>query len=176
MNAVRSIAGILHYLSRIISIIVLFVALYATVVILLHLNNPSSKLPFRVLDNGSFQLFFPFTKSPFLLGDYTTSFLVSNLLIITFYGLFLWLLADVFHAFKQPRLFTPSGVLRLSRFYITNLIVPFVFILLLSVFGNELLDMVRITLLHLVIGVFAYFMAAIFKQGLVLQEEQDLTL
>lgn len=176
MKTVRLIASILYYISRIISVVVLSITLYALVIIILYQANPSLSLPFQILDDGSFQLFLPFTHTTFLLGDYTSSYLVSYLLILAFYGLFLWLLADVFKTFKQTRLFTPNGVLRLSRFYITNLIVPFVFILLLIVFGNELMDIVRITLLHLVIGVFAYFMAAIFKQGLVLQEEQDLTL
>ena len=99
----------------------------------------------------------------------------SDLLTITFYGLFLWLLSGVFHAFKQTKIFTRKGVLQLSRFYMINLIVPFVFLALIAVFGEEMIDIVRIILLHLVIGVFAFFMAAIFKQGLVLQEEQDLT-
>ena len=49
------------------------------------------------------------------------------------------------------------------------------FLVLLAFFGHEIIDILRITLLHLVIGVFAYFMAAIFKQGVHLQEEQDLT-
>jgi hypothetical protein len=49
------------------------------------------------------------------------------------------------------------------------------FVILLLVFRAELFDMIRIGVLHLVIGVFAFFMAAIFKQGLLLQEEQDLT-
>jgi hypothetical protein len=43
------------------------------------------------------------------------------------------------------------------------------------VYGSELVDIVRIIMLHLVIGVFAFFMAAIFRHGVVLQEEQDLT-
>jgi purine-cytosine permease-like protein len=64
---------------------------------------------------------------------------------------------------------------KLSRFYLTNLIVPAAFLVLLAFFGHEIIDILRITLLHLVIGVFAYFMAAIFKQGVHLQEEQDLT-
>jgi hypothetical protein len=176
MRPVRFIASILYFVARISSIMVQFVTIYALVVVLLYENNPSTSLPFQVLADGGFRLFLPFTKTTFLLGDYTTSYLVSNLMIMGFYGLFLWLLADVFYTFKQTRLFTPKGVTGLSRFYITNLLVPFVFIVLLLLFGNELLDIVRITLLHLVIGVFAYFMAAIFKQGLVLQEEQDLTL
>lgn len=176
MRPVRFIASILHFVARISSIMLLFVTIYAVTVIILYESTSATSLPFQVLDDGSFRLFLPFTKTTFLLGDYTTSYLVSYLMIMGFYGLFLWLLADVFHSFKQIRLFTPKGVIGLSRFYIINLLVPFVFIVLLLLFGDELLDIVRITLLHFVIGVFAYFMAAIFKQGLVLQEEQDLTL
>ena len=89
--------------------------------------------------------------------------------------MFLWLLSGVFHAFKQVKLFTAKGVVQLSRFYITNLLVPFLFLLLFLLFRNEMSDLLRIILLHVIIGVFAYFMAAIFKQGLLLQEEQDLT-
>jgi hypothetical protein len=175
MKTVRFTAGILYYLSRIAAVIILLIAVYALGVILLHLNNPSSSLPISVPGDGSFQIFFPFTEAPFLLGDYTAPYLVSNLLTVGFYGLFLWLLSCVFHAFKQQKIFTRRSVNRLSRFYIVNLVVPFIFIGLLAVFGQTVIDVVRIILLHLVIGVFAWFMAAIFKQGLVLQEEQDLT-
>ena len=175
MKTVRPVASILFYLSRFAAIIIFIIAIYATAVILLYKNDPSGNIPMEVLDDGSFRIFYPFTQSPFLLGDYTTSYLVSNLLTITFYGLFLWLLSGVFHAFKQTKIFTRKGVMQLSRFYMINLIVPFVFLALLAVFGEEMIDIVRIILLHLVIGVFAFFMAAIFKQGLVLQEEQDLT-
>ena len=175
MKTVRPVAGILFYLSRIAAIIIFIIAVYATAVILLYKNDPSGNFPMQVLDDGSFRIFYPFTENPFLLGDYTTSYLVSNLLTITFYGLFLWLLSGVFHAFKQTKIFTRKGVMQLSRFYMINLIVPFVFLALLAVFGEEMIDIVRIILLHLVIGVFAFFMAAICKQRLVLQEEQDLT-
>ena len=175
MKTVRPVASILFYLSRFVAIIILIVAVYATAVIMLHKNDPSANFPMQVLDDGSFRIFYPFTQKPFLLGDYTTSYLVSNLLTISFYGLFLWMLSGVFHAFKQTKIFTRKGVMQLSRFYMINLIVPFVFLALLAVFGEEMIDIVRIILLHLVIGVFAFFMAAIFKQGLVLQEEQDLT-
>lgn len=175
MKTVRLIAGILYYLSRILAIIVTTIAVYAIVVILLHLNNPDTSLPIKVTNNDRFEIFYPFTQTPFLLGDYTASYLVSNLLTITFYGFFLWLLGGVFHAFKQQKIFTRKGMLQLSIFYIVNLVVPFLFVALLFVFGQEVLDIVRIILLHLVIGVFAFFMSAIFKQGLLLQEEQDLT-
>jgi hypothetical protein len=174
MKAVRLTATILFYLTRITAIVVTVATVYAMFVILLYSNNAGPSLPIEVLANDTFRIFYPFTKKPFLLGDYTLSYLISNLLIIAFYNVFLWLLSGVFHAFKQPRLFTPKGVLQLSRFYKTNLIVPSAFLVLVFLFGQELLDISRITLLHYVIGVFAFFMAAIFKQGLILQEEQDL--
>lgn len=174
MKTVRPVAGILFYLSRFASIVVLLIASYALFVILIYEKNPASWLPISV-SGDTFQIFYPFTRKVFLLGDYKTSYLVGNLSTIFFYGVFLYMLGSVFHAFMQEKLFTRKGVVQLSRFYIINLVVPVVFIVLLAVFGQELIDIVRIIMLHLVIGVFAFFMAAIFKQGVVLQEEQDLT-
>jgi len=174
MKTVRPIAGILFYLSRFVSIVVLLIATYALCVILMYESHPSSWLPISV-SNDSFQIFYPFTKKVFLLGDYKASYLVGNLSTIFFYALFLWMLGNVFQAFRQKKLFTAKGAVQLSRFYMINLLVPFVFIVLLAVFGQDLIDIMRIIMLHLVIGVFAFFMAAIFRQGVVLQEEQDLT-
>ena len=174
MRTVRLTAAILYYVSRFAAFLFLGTAAYATAVVLLSLGTAGSWLPIEVTDSY-FTIFYPFTRKPFLLGDYTLSYLFTYLFTITFYGFFLWLLSGVFYAFRQPKLFTERGVVQLSRFYLTNLVVPFVFLLLLFVFKDEVKDLVRIMFLHLVIGVFAYFMAAIFKQGLVLQEEQDLT-
>ena len=174
MKTVRLTAGILFYISRLGAILFLVTALYATIVVLLYYFTGAQWLPIQISDQH-FIIFYPFTQKAFLLGDYTTSFLFTNFFTIVFYGFFLWLLSDVFRAFRQPKLFTQKGVTRLSRFYITNLVVPILFLLLVLVFQNEMTDLIRIMFLHLVIGVFAYFMATIFKQGLILQEEQDLT-
>jgi hypothetical protein len=175
MKTVRLVAAILFYVSRVWAIIVLVIAAYASAILLIHLIAPTATIPMRVLQDETFRIYFPFTTKIFLLGDYTASYLVTNLLMIVFYGIFLWLLSAVFHAFRQQKLFTRRGVVRLSRFYIINLFMPLLFVVLLLVFGSELFDIIRIGVLHLVIGVFAFFMAAIFKQGLLLQEEQDLT-
>ena len=175
MKTVRFVAGILFYVSRILALSVLLVAIYATSVVLLHLMNASAKLPLRVVDDNTFYIFYPFTGKVFLLGDYTASYLITNLLMILFYGVFLWMLSAVFNAFRQQKIFSKKGVVRLSRFYVLNFLMPILFIALLISFGREALDLIRLILLHLIIGVFAFFMAAIFKEGLILQEEQDLT-
>ena len=174
MKTVRFVASILYTLSKAGGILLMVTAAYATLVLALFQWGQPSWLPVEVIQDH-FRIFFPFTRATFLLGDYTLSFLITNISTLIFYGIFLLLLSEVFHAFKQSRLFTQSGVASLSRFYMTNLAAPVLFLVLLLFFGVEKGDILRITLLHIIIGVFAFFMAAIFKQGLLLQEEQDLT-
>ena len=173
MKSVRVIAAILYYLSRVAAFIFLAIIFYATIVVLAYYAGADG-VPVEVSNQNAFQIFYPFTRMPLLLGEYTASYIVTYFSTMAFYGVFLLLLSGVFQAFKGPRLFTQKRVLRLSRFYVTNLLVPFLFLLLIVVFRDQASDFVRIIFLHLVIGVFAFFMAAIFKQGLVLQEEQDL--
>lgn len=174
MNAVRFLSKILYGLSRLLAVLIFAIVVYATVVTVLFMIGPNGSYPIEVLQNGTFRIFYPFTRIIFLLGDYTAGYLLSYLLTMSFYGLFLWLLSNVFHSFSQERLFTKIGAIRLSRFYIINLLVPVLFIAMVILFGQSIGDMLRIILLHLVIGAFAFFMAAIFKQGLILQDEQDL--
>lgn len=176
MRSVRIVAAVLHYLTRVASLLFSCTAVYAFIVLLLSLYTDVSGLPIDVKSNGSFVIFLPFSKKPFLLGDYTHSYFLVSTSTIALYGMFLWLLSCVFKAFRQQRLFIPKSVSRLERFYLFNLSVPAAFLLLLVFSGQEIRDAIVIVFLHLMIGVFAFFMAAIFKQGLSLQEEQDLTL
>jgi hypothetical protein len=175
MKTVRAIAAALHFICKIAAIIVLLVASYATLALIMYGNDPKGSSMVQVLDDSTFRIFYPFSKTPFLLGDYNKGYIITSLVTVAFYGIFLWLLSGVFDAFKQPKLFTKRGVTQLSRFYITNLIVPFALLGLSIAFHQGYSDFLKIIFLHLIIGVFAFFMAAIFKQGLMLQEEQDLT-
>src|SRR3982750_5032995 len=110
MKGVRFISGILFYLARMASLLVVLVTTYATAVLLLYRAHSSFSPSMEVLANGSFRIFFPFTHSPFILGDYTGSFLFSSFFTVAFYGLFLWFLSSVFQAFRETRLFTKKGV------------------------------------------------------------------
>lgn len=175
MKKVRLTASILFYISRLLSLLYLTTAAYASMVILLAINGIPEWLPMRSLDNGSFQIFYPFTHTPFLLGENNTGFKLIMLLITWGYGLFFWLLSGVFNAFRQPKIFVQKGVDRLTGFYMANLIIPVSILIIFAIAGIAVNDILMITALHLVIAVFAFFMAAIFKQGLLLQEEQDLT-
>jgi hypothetical protein len=174
MKSVRVLSRFLYYLSRGAAILYIVTTLYAMLVMVLFSLFPGANIPMSIRETGIFQITYPFTSEVFLQGEYTTSYLSVYFLILSFYGLFLWLLGDVFRAFRQARLFTQKGFVQLSRFYIVNITIPVLILVLLAIFQQELSDILRITFLHLVIGVFAFFMAAIFKQGLALQEEQDL--
>ncbi|MCY1227005.1 hypothetical protein D9M72_392600 [compost metagenome] len=93
---------------------------------------------------------------------------------IALYGIFFWLLGNIFKTFRGKKLFTQQGVRRLSIFYLLNFIVPLPFLIGHIAYSYEVEILVSLSVLHFVLGVFAYFMAVIFKQGLNLQTEQDL--
>jgi hypothetical protein len=175
MHSVRLIATGLYTISRILSIILTLITIYAAIVLLAYNSSADTSLPIRVIEDGTFRLLFPFSNTYFLIGEYSSNYIVPYLSVMFLYGLFLWLLADVFNAFRQQKLFTQRSVLRLVRFYVTNLLLPLSF-LVLTILGLDIDDVLRISLLHIIIGVFSFFMAAIFRQGLMLQDEQDLTL
>jgi hypothetical protein len=176
MKAVRVTASILFYITRVAALLFFFTAIFAFVVLTLSLYSGIHGLPITVKPDNSFIIFYPFTQTPFLAGDYTSSYLMTSTGTVLLYALFLWLLSAVFKTFKQQKLFTPRSVSRLERFYVFNLGVPFLCLMVFAFLGDELRDILVILFLHVMIGVFAFFMAAIFKQGLLLQEEQDLTL
>jgi|APTNR8051073442_1049403.scaffolds.fasta_scaffold01243_13 hypothetical protein len=169
MKLVRLLSSILFYLTRVLAWGYTATTLYAGVVLFFE---PAA---LRLTESGTrFEILYPFTGTPFLLGDYHTVYFIEMLLGIGLYGLFFWLLSNVFNTFRQEKLFTPSGITRLTRFYVANLTVPSLVLVLLSFISQGNKAMIIIIALHAILGVFAYFMAAIFKQGVSLQNEQDL--
>jgi hypothetical protein len=176
MKAVRVTASILYYITSAAAFLFFATAIYSFVVLSLSLYTHVAGLPITTRPDNSFIIFYPFTKTPFLAGDYTSYYLATSTGVVILYSLFLWLLSEVFKTFKQLKLFTPRSVCRLERFYVFNLGVPVLSLMILFFIGQEIRDTLIIVFLHIMIGVFAFFMAAIFKQGLLLQEEQDLTL
>ena len=94
------------------------------------------------------------------------------LTLMTSYGIFFWLLSNVFHSFKQEPLFTKQDVDSLIAFTVANVLIPFS--VAWGIFRNDGDAAVVIIALHLILGVFSYFMTAIFQQGFSLQREQDL--
>jgi hypothetical protein len=174
MKRVRDLATVLYYLSRIIAILVGLIGMYVLLIIILS-SLGIKGLPIDVT-TGEFVIFLPFSKIPFLLGDYNNSYLSVSISILVLYAIFLWLLSRVFKVFKQQKIFIPKSVRSLRNFYLFNFYIPLLYLCCLVIFRLEFRDALIIVMLHLMISVFIYFMATIFQQGLVLQEEQDQTL
>ena len=169
MHTVKIVARALFWFSRMLAI--LYLALTALSLIAL-----TTGYGLRLAENQSkFQVLLPFTQQSILLGDYNAAYILNYFLApVALYGCFFWLLGNVFRVFYQQRLFTIQGVRQLRIFYLANFIVPLLVLFLHSFFVEVEEETMVLTVLHLTIGVFAYFLAAIFRQGLQLQNEQDL--
>lgn len=170
MKRVKFVATILFYITRTVAILYLLTTFYA----LLSLVTEWS---FITRENGNyFSICFPFSDAPFLNGENNWEYKIFNFLIpIGFYGIFFLLVSNVFNVFKKPKLFTQYGVKQLRSFYLANLTLPWLTILLASFFAGKIEEGLEwLAVIHFFLGVFAYFLAAIFKQGLTLQNEQDL--
>ncbi|HJT75376.1 MAG TPA: hypothetical protein VJ720_15175 [Chitinophaga sp.] len=169
MNSVKVISRVLFYIVRVLSVIYFAMAL-------LSLLALTTTWGLNIREGGKyFQVYYPFTEKAFLNGDYNITYIILFFLLpISLYGLFFLLLSNVFKVFFQPRLFTSYGVKQLQLFYLANCIVPGIMVLFISFFAEVESDSVMLTLLHFTLGIFAWFLAVIFKQGLQLQNEQDL--
>ena len=169
MKLVRFISTILFYLARILAIGYLLTAFHLFVSVVFKLPT------FKLMEHNRFAIYYPFTEKKFLLGsEYTFSYVTEMVLIIGFYGLFFWMLGSVFQTFRQKPLFTKNGIRNLKIFCIVNLIISPVLFGLLSVFSTEDMPFFPMITAHGIIGVFAYFLTAIFREGVGLQDEQDL--
>lgn len=126
-------------------------------------------------DDTRYAVLFPFTQQRFMMGDYYFGYMLMFLMILGLYALFFWLLSNVFSVFTKNKLFTESSIARLRWFYLSNFILPASATVIIS-FGTEIESPMAESLiaLHALLGVFTYFIAAIFRQGVHLQNESDL--
>ncbi|MFI2744083.1 DUF2975 domain-containing protein [Zhouia sp. PK063] len=170
MKNVKFIATLLFYATRILAIGYILSALYALLSLVTHWS-------YMTTDNDAyFAICYPFTQLRFLLGENNWNYKIFEFFVpIGGYGIFFYLVSNVFSAFKQPRLFTAFGVTHLKRFCLANTFVPLgIIILALLLTGNVVEGLEWAAVIHFFMGVFAYFLYAIFKQGVDLQNEQDL--
>ncbi len=174
MKTVRLVARILSALTKVVALGYFVFAAYPALGFLLQwLNLPSAASFIRLEDARThFEVLVPFTGETFMLGFYQGWYIAKMLTLITSYGIFFWLLSNVFHAFAQKPLFTKQAVERLTAFTVANVLIPFS--VAWGIFRNDGDAAVVIIALHLILGVFSYFMTAIFQQGFSLQREQDL--
>ncbi|GAA0558768.1 DUF2975 domain-containing protein [Chitinophaga japonensis] len=167
--AVKTVSKTLYYTCRLLSLGYLAITAYAIFCLL-------SGAWMELQEGGRrFVITWPFSGTPFLLGHYNLPYILFDFLLVTaFYGWFFYLAGSVFRLFYQPRVFTENGVRQLNRFSGTNLFLPAAGWLLAAIFSSLEKEALLLVAVHFILGVFAWLLAAIFKQGVNLQGEQDL--
>ncbi len=169
MKPVRIIASFLFVVGRITAFFYLLTAIYTLINCLFE--GPF----FEIMENNRFAINFPFTTQHFLLGsEYSWEYVAEMVLGLAVYGLFFLVLSNVFKTFKQERLFTKEGLKNLKHFYQFNLLFYPILTILWSFISVEDFPFFAMIVAHAIMGVFIFFMAAIFQQGVNLQHEQDL--
>ena len=169
MKTTRLISTVLYFVTSILAIGYITTSIYVLISTWFKLSS------FKIIEDNRFAIYYPFTEKPFLLGsEYTFQYVLEMVVGIGLYGIFFFLLSKVFYTFKQEKLFTLQGVSNLSRFYIFNIILAPLILIALAVISNEDLPYIVMISAHFIFGIFALFIAAIFRQGLNLQNEQDL--
>ncbi|WP_449398959.1 DUF2975 domain-containing protein [Chryseobacterium wanjuense] len=126
-------------------------------------------------ENQFLHINYPFTEQPFLNIENNYPYIIfSFLLVLISYGIFFWFSAKVFKVFFQPKLFIQENIKQLKRFYLYNIFVPLPIVIIASFFVEVESIIWGLVFIHFMLGIFCLFLANIFKQGLHLQNEQDL--
>ncbi|WP_229738691.1 DUF2975 domain-containing protein [Parapedobacter pyrenivorans] len=168
MKRTKIVAKTLNIASRVLAIGYSATTLYAGFCITTGIGT-------GLAEENLLHIFYPFTSKPFLIVENTPLYIIfSFFLPLGLYSIFFWLVSNVFGAFLQSPLFTSQNVVHLKRFYGFNLIVPALATVIASFFVPVEDFIIALIALHLILGVFIYFFAEIFNQGIGLQKEQDL--
>ena len=131
MKSVKLISRLLFYVTRLLAILYSLVTLYSLFCIL-------SGYSVEYYNNGNdFHIHYPFTNIPFLNIDNNSPTIIFDFLLPIFlYSLFFLLTSNVFKVFFQPKLFTVYGINRLRNFYMANMILPVIALILASIFTS----------------------------------------
>lgn len=174
MKKVKIITGVLQLLCKLVGALYLLTAVYAAFVI--SQSRFAQTSLFEVTQPNHFVINFPFTGQPFLLGDNTPHYLIMMVVLIAGYGVFAWLLGNVFKVFTREKLFTSENVRTLTIFYLLNFLVPMGVLIIDILLQQDVSDLIIIVILHATVATFAWLIANIINQGVPLQDEQDHTL
>ncbi|MEN5308712.1 DUF2975 domain-containing protein [Chryseobacterium cucumeris] len=169
MNQTKIIARILFYICALLSAGYLVTFGYS----LFCLMSGFAVTPYK--EAQFLHINYPFTEQPFLNIENNYPYMIfSFMLVLITYGIFFWLSARVFKVFFQQKLFTQENIIQLKRFYLYNIFIPLPLVIIASFFVEVESMIWGLVFIHFMLGIFSLFLANIFKQGLHLQNEQDL--
>ena len=130
------------------------------------------------VQGGRFTIPFPFFSYFDIKGDYKTSIITSITLILIYSGGFLYSLSMILKSFKSAVLFNANSIRYLKILAIINLLVfPILYLLIrIVILKVSIMGGINNLILSLIFGVFLLYVAAIFRRGLKVQIENDLTI
>ncbi len=165
----RNISKILHYLCILLSAGYMLTFFYSVFCLL----TGFAVTPYK--ESLYLHINYPFTEQPYINIENNYPYIIFSFLLVLFsYGIFFWLSAKVFRVFFQPKLFTEENIVQLKRFYSYNIFLPLPTVIIASFFVEVESVIWGLVFIHFMLGIFCFFLANIFKQGLHLQNEQDL--
>ncbi|SMO90970.1 Protein of unknown function [Chryseobacterium rhizoplanae] len=169
MNQTKIISKILFYICSVLSAGYLITFVYSLFCLISGFAVTSYK-------EGKFlHINYPFTEQPFLNIENNYSYMIFSFLsVLITYGIFFWLSARVFKVFFQQKLFTQENIIQLKKFYLYNIFIPLPMVIIANFFVEVESMIWGLVFIHFMLGIFCLFLANIFKQGLHLQNEQDL--
>ena len=133
--------------------------------------------------NGQFKIEVPLFSELYIKGIYNQSILISIYLILIFMSVFFYILSFILNSFKSEKLFTAKVIKHLNLFSILNLVVfPILYFLIHGfiihgfIIQTPSFRSIHNLFLSLILGVFVLFISEIFKRGLKVQQENDLTI
>ena len=165
----KSLSYYLFYLTRMASLSILLLIGFFLISLLTHNYQ---------MINGQFQMAIPFLPETFIKGFYRLNILVTITLVMVFIMVFFYLLSNIFKTFKAPKLFTGKAIKQLNYFGLLNLVAaPLLFLIIdFLIMEKQQIGNILNYLLTFILGIFLLFIAAIFKQGHQVQNENDLTI
>lgn len=130
------------------------------------------------LINEQFKITIPLFPEMAIKGRYNDITITTITLFFIFYTIFFGLLTMIFKTFKASILFTDKAIKQLNYFTFLNLLVaPILYITInfIILVKDNYYDFASF-LLHILLGIMALFIVAVFKKGYTIQSENDLTI
>ena len=132
---------------------------------------------YKVAD-GRFYIGAPLFKENLINAPFEHPIILSIILSLVYIGTFFYCLSTIMKSFQGQTLFNKSVIVRLYAFAGLNLVVFPIFFVVLEyiILRKDGLGNIHNLFLSIILGIGVLFVAAIFKSGLKVQKENDLSI
>lgn len=169
----KSFSSIFYWLCTILTISIVLLLIFIAVSLIFK--------NYSIGSNNEISIGIPLTET-FIKGDLNqftiTFFILSIAIFLLYYGLFFYLLRSIFKVFSREKvIFTNKTISYIKNFGWLNTFLPPLGIIIAYFITSKIdFEIIMQGGLLMALGIFSFFIAAIFNEGIALQEENDLTI